>query len=92
MHHKHCNYWRCANRIGLFLVALYVICFFWYFVNPSARELHLQLFELSYLGYSGMNVVSFISGALQTYVWAYIGLGLWQVLGCCFTSGDCQKK
>lgn len=84
---EHCNYWKCANRIGLFLVILYVICFAWYFINPAEQATHLQMFKFSYLGFNGMDFVSFLSGAVQTYIWAYIGLGVWQVVGCCHKSG-----
>lgn len=89
---KKCNYWRCANAIGLFLVVLFAVCFFWYFIRPVEQGLHLKLFQMAYLGFDGMNFLSFVLGAIQTYVWAYIGLGLWQLVGCCFKAGSCDKK
>lgn len=92
MHKPHCNYWRCSHHIGLFLVVLYVLCFLWYFVNPSSRELHVDLLRLSFLGFAGMDVMSFILGAIQSYIWAYIGMGVWMLVGCCFKSGkECEQ-
>ena len=81
---KKCNYWKCANLIGLFLVILFTVCFFWYFIRPIEQDLHLRLFKMAYLGFSGMNPLSFIFGAIQTYIWAYIGVGIWYLVGCCY--------
>ncbi|PIR77116.1 MAG: hypothetical protein COU30_04225 [Candidatus Magasanikbacteria bacterium CG10_big_fil_rev_8_21_14_0_10_38_6] len=89
---KHCNIWRCSNSIGLFLVILYVICFAWYFIHPVEQEMHMQMFRLSYFGWSGMNVGSFILGAIQTYIWGYIGVGIWHLVGCCMKYGTCEMK
>lgn len=91
MKEKECGYWVCANRIGLFLVILFVICFIWYYIGPGDKSLHLRLFQLSFYGFSGVNFGSFILGAIQSYIWAYIGLGIWQLVGCCFKSGECKK-
>lgn len=89
---KHCNFWKCANRIGLFLAALFVLCFLWYYIHPVEQEYHLRSLRLAFIGYSGMNGVSFVLGAVQAYIWAYIGLGLWHLFGCCMKSGQCEKK
>lgn len=80
---KNCSYIKCANRVGLFLAVLFVICFVWYYINPAERELHQSLLKLTYIGFSGMNAVSFVLGALQTYVWGYIIVGIWKYVGCC---------
>lgn len=92
MYHLPCSWWRCANRIGLFLVLLLVLCFLWGSVNTTEPELHLRNLRLMFLGFSGLNVASFVLAAIQVYVWAYIGVGLWQLVGCCFKSGQCQHK
>ncbi len=81
---KKCNYWKCANSIGLFLVILFAICFFWYFMRPIEQDLHLRLFKMAFLGFNNMNPLSFIFGAIQTYIWAYIGVGIWYLIGCCY--------
>jgi hypothetical protein len=86
-----CDFWKCSNRVGLALVVAFVICFFWYFVNPMGRELHMALFKLSYLGFSGMNFASFILGAVQTYIWGYIAVGIWHLVGCCAKGGSCER-
>ena len=67
-----------ANQLGIFLVLLFVICFFGYYLKGQT-ELHLQLLRLTFFGYSGMNVVSFILAAIQAYVAGYVLVGLWQV-------------
>ena len=91
MKNTKCSYIHCSHRVGLFLVILFVVCFAWYFINPVEQEMHLQMFKVSYLGFSGMNLTSFILGAIQTYIWAYLGVGIWQLVGCCFTSKSCSK-
>ncbi|MBI2484141.1 hypothetical protein HYV71_03075 [Candidatus Uhrbacteria bacterium] len=87
-----CVFWHSANRIGLLFVALFAICFAWYFINPSQQALHAQLFQLSYFGYGEMNIKSFILGAVQSYLWAYIAVGLWHLLGYCLQSGGTTCK
>ncbi|MBU0667700.1 hypothetical protein KJ951_01180 [Patescibacteria group bacterium] len=82
-----CDYWKCANAVGLFLVALFVICFAWYFIRPVEQELHMQMMKLSFFGFEDMSVVSFILGAIQSYVWGYIVVGLWTLVGCCIKPG-----
>lgn len=84
------NYWKCANKIGLFFVSLFLLCFVWYYIRPVEQDLHLRLFRLSFLGFSGMNLASFILGAIQTYVWAYIVVGLWRLFGCCHKERCCK--
>ena len=91
MGNNNCSYWKCANRVGLFLAILFVICFLWYFVNPVEQTAHLQILKMSYLGFSGMNFTSFVLGLIQTYIWAYIGVGIWQLVGCCIKAKDCKK-
>lgn len=91
MEETKCNFWKCANRIGLFLVLLFALCFVWYWVRPAEQELHLKLLRMAFLGFNGMTWGSFFLGAIQTYVWAYIGLGIWQVVGCCLKAGSCKK-
>ena len=84
------SYWRCANHIGVFLVLLFAVCFLWFYINPVEQDLHLRLFRLSFIGYSGMNVASFILGAVQAYIWAYVAAGLWLLAGTCCKGGKCE--
>lgn len=89
---KSCGFWRCANRVGLFLLILFVICFVWHYVYPVDNDLRVKLFKMAYPGFSGMSLGSFVIGAIETYIYAYIGVGLWYLVGCCHARGDqCQK-
>lgn len=92
MEKKSCGYLRCANRVGLFLLILYAICFVWHYVSPGDSDLRVKLFQMAFFGFSGMNFLSFVLGAFQVYVWAYVGVGIWYLVGCCHARGDeCQK-
>lgn len=83
MHGKCESFWKRANRLGIFFVLLFVVCFVWYFIRGAEEELHMGLLRLSFFGYNDMGVMSFILGAVQSYVWAYIFTGLWLLAGCC---------
>jgi len=74
------NDWRLAHKLGLFFILLLILCFIWYAIHPVQRELHMGLFEVSFYGFSGMNVVSFILAAVQVYIWGYIFVGLWGIV------------
>lgn len=97
MSHSKCSYRKCANAVGLFLVILYAICLARYYVLPVESELHMSLLKLSFLGFTGMNLTSIVLGAVQVYLWGYIGVGLWTLVGCCTKPGEgagmcCQNK
>jgi len=77
------NFWRRANSIGLFLVILYIICFAWYFIHPVEQLTHVKMLKLAYFGFDGMNTTNFVLGAIQTYVWGYIFVGIFQLVNCC---------
>ncbi|NQT50322.1 hypothetical protein HQ571_06540 [Candidatus Kuenenbacteria bacterium] len=72
------KYWQQANQLGLFFIALFIVCFLWFYLRSVEKELHEQLFRLTFLGFSGMNLFGFISGAIQSYVWGYIFVGIWK--------------
>lgn len=87
------SWWRFANGLGVFFVVLFVICFFWYYIRPVEQELHISLLRLAYFGFDGMNLSSFILGAVQSYIWAYIAVGIWYLVGCaCKTCSVCEVK
>lgn len=51
----------------------FLVCFVWTFIlTGDQRELHLSLLQLSYLKFSGLDAVSFISGLVQSFVWGWI--------------------
>lgn len=86
-----------AHKFGLGLAVLFVICFLWYFINPVEQELHLSLLKLSYIGFSGMDALSFILGLVQTYIWGYIVVAAFKVAGGARKmekcgKGDCKCK
>jgi len=72
------NYWQQANRLGLFFIMLFIVCFLWFYLRTAEKELHEQLFRLTFLGFSGMNLWGVILGAIQSYVWGYLFVGVWQ--------------
>ena len=88
---NNCSYLQCANRAGLLLVILFVLCFVWYYIRPVEQELHLKLLKLSFYGFTNMNVGSFILGVIQSYIWGYIAVGAWQLVGCCCKPTESDK-
>ena len=81
MNNQNYTYLKIANRIGIFLVTLFIICFLWYYIRPVEQELHLKLFRLVYLGFGGMDLSDFILGIIQTYIWAYIIVAIYGLIG-----------
>ena len=83
---------HCGNAVGLFFVLLFVLCFLRYALFPVETELHLQLLRLSYFGFSGMNPMSFVLAAVQSYIAGYVVVGLWMLVGCCLKTCGCCKE
>lgn len=77
---------KIGNKVGIFLAMLFIVCFLWYWVHPVQQELHLQLLELSFFGFKGMDLGSLFLGLVQSYIWGYIGVGLWHLAFycCCY--------
>lgn len=73
------SFLRDANLLGIFFALLFLLCFAWHWMNPVHQELHMQLLEIAFLGFTGMNALSFILGLIQSYIWGYIGLVSWRV-------------
>ena len=72
------NFIQSSNRIGIFLAVLFAICFVWFYIRPIEQDLHLNMFRIAYFGFEEMNLVSFLAGAVQSYLWAYIGVAVWR--------------
>ncbi|MBI5077618.1 hypothetical protein HZB94_04530 [Candidatus Falkowbacteria bacterium] len=88
---KNCDCLKKGHRVGLFLVALFVLCFLGYYVRPE-QELHIKMLQMMFFGFSGMNVLSFILGAIQAFIWGYILSAIWCLTGCCCGCKDkCEK-
>ena len=91
MNHTHGGFWKDSNKIGIFFVLLLILCLIWYAIHPVARDLHLQLYQISFAGFSGMNAMSILLAVVQVYVWAYILVGLWMLVGGCCKGGSIGK-
>lgn len=83
----------CKKHLGATLAFLgavsYVVCHLWGFVLPiDVQELHQNLLRISVLGWSGMNVTSFVLGVLEWAVWGWIigvafaTIGTWCAKSC----------
>lgn len=85
-----CGFWKCAHHLGIFFALLFIICFFWW--RPAdLRDFHLSGLRMAFLGFDGFNAKSFVLGLVQSYLWAYVGIALWLIAGCCMKSGQCEK-
>jgi len=73
------NYIKKSHQVGVFFIFLFAVCFAWFFVYPISGSLHMDLFRMAFVGFQDMNVVGFILGAVQVYVWAYGGIALWSL-------------
>jgi len=75
------TFFKKAHHLGILFVIWFVICFAWFYVQPVERVLHVRLLRLSFFYFSDMNLMSMLSGAVQAYLWGYIGVATW-VLAC----------
>ncbi|NGX28177.1 MAG: hypothetical protein K940chlam1_00352 [Candidatus Anoxychlamydiales bacterium] len=82
------NWIKQGNHVGIFLALLFIICFVWFWIRPVNQTLHMQLLEIFFYGFRGMNFGSFILGLIQSYIWGYIGVILWHwTCRCCYKKG-----
>jgi hypothetical protein len=89
---KNCVCLKHGNNVGLFFLVLFVLCFLGYYVKPAATQsLHLQMLQLTFFGFSGMNWLSFVLGAIQAYIWGWVICGIWCLTGCCCGKDKCEK-
>ncbi|MCB9803039.1 hypothetical protein H6761_03440 [Candidatus Nomurabacteria bacterium] len=89
---NHDTYWYHANKIGLLFILLFAICFFWPSFHPAQYGLHLQMMQMTFFGFSGMDWQSFAAGLIQAYFWAYIFVIVWKIV--CLSSEcscSCEK-
>ena len=66
-----------SNHMGIFFVIWCFICFAWFYVHPSNRILYQDFLQLNFFFFSGVNAISFISSAIQSYLWGYLAVGTW---------------
>jgi len=72
---------REAHQVSMFLVALFAVCFAWYFIHPVDQSLHLSFFRMMFFGFKEMNLIGFILGVVQSYIWGYIFVWIWEAVG-----------
>ena len=77
MKHVAKDFFKWANHIGIWFVLWYLICFVWFYVRPGEQVLFKQLMEFNFFYFSGMNLMSFIAGGIQSYIWGYVVVGTW---------------
>jgi hypothetical protein len=84
------DYWYYANKIGLLFILLFAVCFFWSYFRPINPGLHLELMQLKFFGFTGVNFSSFVAGLVQSYLWGYIVIIFWKII--CLSCGREAKK
>ena len=79
--HKH------ALKIGVFAVALYLLCLLWKFTmtDPAVMNLHLLSLKSLFPGFSGYDAFSLLWGAILAFVYAYLASTAFHALhsDCC---------
>lgn len=67
------------RALALLFGAIYILCFFWgnLLTDPAINKLHMDLLRVSFpFAFSGMDLMSFISGLIQSVFWGFVfGLG-----------------
>ena len=63
--------------VSVFSVLSYALCFLWaYTLAGDQKEMYINWLRMSYLKFAGIDVVSFLSGLVQTFVWGWIGVAV----------------
>lgn len=81
---------KMANKVGLFFVAMAILCGLWYYIMPVEKDLHFKLWQMSFLGFTGLNFLSVILVLIQSYIWGYIVVGVWHLVNMCCCK--CEKE
>lgn len=78
---------------GVLFALIYILCFFWYCAikAPVLQEMYLNMFRACFLWWNGIDVMSFVSGLIQSFIagWILVIL-LWlshKICGC-----KCEEK
>jgi hypothetical protein len=59
--------------VSIFFSVAFVVSYVWAFtLAPSLRELYVQLFQIQYIRFSGLNTVSFILGLVQSFICGWL--------------------
>lgn len=72
MNHYSLQQW--AKAVALLSVIFFVICMFWGSLLPDAglKEFHMNAMRITYPGFTGMNVTSFVVGILESIAYGLI--------------------
>jgi len=74
--------WTLSLAISLF----YIVDFIWGFTLPvDVQTKYMELLSIAYIGFTGFDVLSFILGLIQVFIWGWViaGIfgGIWNKLG-----------
>ncbi|MFA4846433.1 MAG: hypothetical protein WC654_07835 [Patescibacteria group bacterium] len=77
-----------ALRVGGFFVLLYALCLVWPMIYPYGEDVlafHLLSLKLLFPGFQGYVVSSLLWGGVLSFVYGFIGSGIFHALhkGCC---------
>ena len=72
-------FFKQGHKIGIFFVLLTIVWLAWVYLQPAERLLNVQLLQLNFLEFSGMNWFSIVLAMIQSYIWGYLAFGMWLV-------------
>ena len=84
----------CKKHLGATLAGLgavaYIVCHFWGYVVPAdLQQLHMDLLRMSFIGWTGMNVQSFVLGIVQSAIWSWLIGAAFAIIGK-WCAGSCK--
>jgi len=80
-----------GHHLGIFLALVFILSFIWYWIHPVQQQLRMDILQLLFFGFQEMDLASFISGLVQSYIWGYIFMVLYCISSFC-ACGCCKKK
>ncbi len=85
------TYKKLALQVGALFAGLAVLCFIWPIVRGLDAELstlHMQLWSIAFVGYTGFNITSLIAAVVQSFIWGVIAVGVWRLAGICCSASS----
>lgn len=63
-----------SSAFALIAGAGFIICFFWgsLLADPALKDLHMALLKMSFPGFTGLTIGSFLNGFIQSIIWGLI--------------------
>lgn len=73
-----CDYKHLAIPLAMVFSAMFVVAYFWGYTtdDPAVRQLHLNLLKLVFLGFNGINGLSFFLGLVQSFIWGLVAAAI----------------